>query len=401
MSKPAATRRWPDILIGVLVLLLLGGFAALLLGQRKTATTTTTTTAPANSGIPTAPGTAQDTTATTTETTTITPPAADTTPPSDTDTGSVNTDTTMPADTDTPSADAGTEAPIIPAAPTNAAATAPDTANGTDTQTGQTPTAETPTSETQTSEAQTSETLNPETQNSETQTPDTPTPQAQITETPTNTPPAETPAATVTPRSGGAVATSESRTPLRSDYRISLGTFGSVGTAQSRTAPVSSLGYRVYPIDLGAQVVAQVGPFADEASARQALGDIQRAYPGALLYPPRAGASSAPSTSESSSGSSSDAPAPAASPAPAPASSAQTAAPAAPAGPIYLQVGAFDRVESAQKLVDELRDLGYVPTVNAPEGRKVTVAVGPYTGDALTRTEKRLDDNDLDHFRVR
>lgn len=139
-------------------------------------------------------------------------------------------------------------------------------------------------------------------------------------------------------------------------------------------------------------MVAQVGPFADEASARQALGDIQRAYPGALLYPPRAKATG---TADSSSGSSSSSDSASSAPAPASAPSA------APSGPIYLQVGAFDRVESAQKLVDQLRDLGYVPTVNAPEGRKVTVAVGPYTGDALTRTEKRLDDNNLDHFRVR
>ncbi len=181
--------------------------------------------------------------------------------------------------------------------------------------------------------------------------------------------------------------------PLRSDYRISLGTFGSVGTAQSRTAPVSTLGYTVYPIDLGSQVVAQVGPFADEASARQALADIQRAYPGALLYPPRASATGGSGSTEGAGNPSSPA---AATPAP-----ATSAAPAAPSGPIYLQVGAFDRVESAQKLVDQLRDLGYVPTVNAPEGRKVTVAVGPYTGDALTRTEQRLDDNNLDHFRVR
>ncbi len=185
------------------------------------------------------------------------------------------------------------------------------------------------------------------------------------------------------------MATSESRVPLRSDYRISLGTFGSEGTAVSRTAPVSSLGYTVYPIDVGEQVVAQIGPFADEATARQALSDVQRAYPGALLYPPR----NRPASTT---------PAPTATPAPATSTPATPApAAAAPSGPVYLQVGAFDRVESAQKLVEQLRDLGYVPTVNAPEGRKVTVAVGPYTGDALTRTENRLDANNLDHFRVR
>jgi hypothetical protein len=375
MSKPAATRRWPDILIGVLVLLLLAGFAALLLGQRKTVTTTTpTTTAPTTSGVPAAPGTAENT-AQPTETTTITPPAdplagTDTAAPDSAETsGATASSGTAPTDT-------ATEAPIIPAAPTpsDTAATAPDTAPSTAASTDAPATGTPPV---------------------DTQAPQTETPQAEITEPPATPADAETPTATtVAPRSGGAVATSENRTPLRSDYRISLGTFGSVGTAQSRTAPVSSLGYTVYPIDLGSQVVAQVGPFADEASARQALADIQRAYPGALLYPPRASASSATPSDSSSDDSSSNA----SSASPATATSTQAAA---PSGPIYLQVGAFDRVESAQKLVDQLRDLGYVPTVNAPEGRKVTVAVGPYTGDALTRTEKRLDDNNLDHFRVR
>ena len=58
-------------------------------------------------------------------------------------------------------------------------------------------------------------------------------------------------------------------------------------------------------------------------------------------------------------------------------------------------------MDSAQKLVQTLRDLGYNPTVNAPDGKKVTVLVGPYTGDAVTRTETRLSENGLDHFRVR
>ncbi|MFC6800424.1 SPOR domain-containing protein [Deinococcus caeni] len=59
-------------------------------------------------------------------------------------------------------------------------------------------------------------------------------------------------------------------------------------------------------------------------------------------------------------------------------------------------------MESAQNLVQQLRDLGYAPTVNAPEGRKVTVLVGPYENpDALTRTEARLATNGLDSFRVR
>ncbi|UWX64002.1 SPOR domain-containing protein [Deinococcus rubellus] len=231
------------------------------------------------------------------------------------------------------------------------------------------------------------------------------------------TPAASTPA----PRSGGAVATSENRTPLKRDYRISLGTFGSEAEANASTAAVRALGYTVYPIDLGSQVVAQVGPFADAATANAALSDIARAYGGAALYAPRqsANAGSQPSPSPSpdkpaatstassgaSSASSSASPAPASAATPTPATSTATpkqpAQAAAPSGPVYLQVGAFDRQDSAQRLVGMLSDLGYSPSVQAPDGKKVTVLIGPFSGDAVLRAESKLNDNGFDHFRVR
>ncbi|WP_412029511.1 SPOR domain-containing protein [Deinococcus yunweiensis] len=336
-SAPRA-RRWPDILIGMLVLLLLVGFGLLLLRPDTRTAGVTATPAPA---------------AETTTTTATTEPSSIPAAPS----GTTNTAPAGDQATGTPDGAAGTttEPPTIAAAPVEATP----------------PISSTPPT------AQTTEAA----------------PEASAT-----APETETPAAgSATPRSGGAVATSESRVPLRSDYRITLGTFSTEQAAGNAAAPVSALGYTVYPIDLGSQVVAQVGPFSDETTARQALADIQRAYPGALLYPPRnrsltqgssAGADSAASgrTTETTPVSSTPAP--------------STPA-AAPSGPTYLQVGAFDRVDSAQKLVQRLRDLGYNPTVNAPEGKKVTVLVGPYTGAAVTRTETRLSENGLDHFRVR
>ncbi|GGR80967.1 SPOR domain-containing protein [Deinococcus sedimenti] len=343
MSRAATPRRWPDIMIGTLVLLLLGGFGTLLLRPQATTPVSTpseaaTTTTPA---IPGAPGTSEVTGTETVSTTPITPapsdPVASTTPA---DTASAAAEPT------TPDSEA---APVIAAAPIGT----PD------------PTLTSP-AESATSTADESATTDPAT-------------------------PADAAPATPAARTGGAVPTSEQRTPLRSDYRITLGTFSSVEAAQQAAQGVSALGYTVYPIDLGTQVVAQVGPFTDETTARQALTDVQRAAPGAVLYPPRGTSLGSPAAAPAATPTTDTPPTEATTPAAAPTSNT----------PTYLQVGAFDRLDSAQNLVQQLRDLGYNPTVNAPAGKKVTVLVGPYTGDPLTRTETRLQENGLDSFRVR
>jgi cell division septation protein DedD len=405
-------RRLPDLMIGVLIVVLALGLGSLLLTQRNRAAVTPAlppAVSEPEASIPAAPG------AVATAPSTAPPPAAITAP------------------------SAGQAAPSSPA-----------------------PTIPTPNSPTPTSSVAPPTTPQPDTTAPPVTTPD---PSAAPAATPNTTT-----APTAPPRSGGAVATSANRTPLRRDYRISLGTFGSVAEATASTAAVRALGYTVYPIDLGSQVVAQVGPFADSDSANAALGDISRAYGSAVVYAPRqsaTGASSSPapvaaptttapapttpvaapapvtsspapapstpapatpgfSAPDSSSPGTSAAPAttepvtppeapsaPAASSTPEP-STATPAAPApatapptgkvsapAPSGPVYLQVGAFDRQESAQRMVGLLSDLGYNPSVQAPEGKKVTVLIGPFSGDAVLRAESKLNDNGFDHFRVR
>ena len=347
-------RRLPDVLIGVLIVVLALGLGSLLLTQRNRAAVTSAPDQP-----------------TTTQPTTTQPPAAIPAAPGNTDTGV--TDTTL----NPPAAQPTTTQPTA----TPPAATTPAQPSTTPTGTVQAPSTQTPTN------------TPPDTTVSPVTAPNTTAPgtllpdASQAASGQTASPDA---AQTAPPRSGGAVSTSANRTPLRSDYRISLGTFGSVAEATTRTAAVKALGYTVYPIDLGTQVVAQVGPFTDSATANAALSDIRRAYGGAVLYAPRGSAN--PSTSNPPTGSAS--------------ASSQNipAAPAsapAPAGPVYLQVGAFDRQESAQKMVGMLGDLGFSPTVQAPEGKKVTVLIGPFTGPALTSAESKLSDNGLDHFRVR
>ncbi|GGK91737.1 SPOR domain-containing protein [Deinococcus radiotolerans] len=353
MSRAAGPRRWPDLMIGALVVLLMGGFGTLLLRPQSTAPVSAPTSdheADAAPVIPGAPGSTDSAGSTATaQTTAITPTDPDTTQTAAgdaADTTPTDAGTTTGTDTSAPATEAP---PVIAAAPIGT----PDPAL-----TGQT--TDTP--------ADTA----------------APTDSADTTPDDTTTSPAA--------RAGGAVPTSEQRTPLRSDYRITLGTFSSVEAAQKAAQGVSTLGYTVYPIDLGSQVVAQIGPFSDETTARQALADVQRAAPSAVLYPPkdRSLSTNAPATTTPATNT----------PAATESTPAATPAPSSDS-PTYLQVGAFDRLESAQNLVQQLRDLGYNPTVNAPADKKVTVLVGPYTGDPLSRTEARLKQNGLDSFRVR
>ncbi|WP_420596009.1 SPOR domain-containing protein [Deinococcus sp.] len=341
-------RRLPDVLIGLLIVVLALGLGSLLLTQRNRAAVTPAP-EPGQSAI------------TQPESTPAPPADIPSAPGSDTRSGP---DTTAAPETPAPE----------PAAPDNTAATNSGSALPSDTLNAPTDNA-TPTGSL---DAAPTETAPPETS----------------TDLPPN--PEAAPSVPAVPRSGGAVATSQTRTPLRSDYRISLGTFGSVTEAQNATAAVSALGYTVYPIDLGSQVVAQVGPFANAATATAARDDIARVYGGAAVYAPRntSGSSSNSPSGNSSGVSSSSIPA---TPLSAPASSASTPA----SGPLYLQVGAFDRQASAQKLVGQLSELGFAPSVQAPDGKKVTVLIGPFSGDAVARAESKLNDNGLDHFRVR
>lgn len=430
-------RRLPDILIGILIVVLALGLGSLLLTQRNRAATTPSALTPpavsstpgSTASIPAAPGTAQTQTQTQTpaQPQAAAPPAAQVPSAPNSaaqpaqipaaQTGTAQTGSAQTSSAPSTTAQTGT-VPAQPESPsTPSTAAQPPGSAGTTTSPGAAATGPVPTSSVAAPVTPQPDTSQPPV----TTGPVTTTPDASLPNSPAfdesgaTTPATSTPA----PRSGGPVATSENRTPLRRDYRISLGTFGSEAEANASTAAVRALGYTVYPIDLGSQVVAQVGPFADAVTANAALSDISRTYGGAALYAPRQSATgNPPSSSQSlekpaaSSAASGSASTTAPTPATPAASSttspaASTAAPtppdqaAAPSGPVYLQVGAFDRQDSAQRMVGLLGDLGYSPSVQAPEGKKVTVLIGPFSGDAVLRAESKLSDNGFDHFRVR
>lgn len=376
-ATPRLTWRWPELLVGALSLAVVAGLGGLLLserfGPRQTADTQPQV---ATSVIPSSPGTVTQAAA----------PAAS--PPAGTSASgsqSAQAGSIPPAPASPPVAKI--PPPVLPK-PEPIAAPTPV----------QTPTTAAPTQ--------------PSTQNQE---------QSQAPaqgQPPVNSATPAQPQATPTavPRAGGAVAPSEQRTPLRSDYRVMLGTFGSRASLQAATAQVSALGYTVYAIDLGNQFVAQVGPYANEAAGREAVADIRRVYGRAELYLPRGQTPSAAATEPEPQASQTQTPAaeatppvssapaqettPAPEPAEPPVAAPATPAPA-PSGPTYLQVGAFNNPEGAQRFVEQLRAQGFTPSVNAPAGGKVTVLVGPFTGNALLEAEGRLDRAGLDHFRLR
>lgn len=351
-SSSARPARWPDLLTGALALAVAGGLAALWWGERAAPAAVEVPPAAAQAQIPAAPATL----------TPFTAPATPAQPATGAATGGVEAGAIPPAPPQPPVAEIPAPQlpdPVTPAQPGNGPA-----AGGT-AELGSGPAADV----------------------AATQVPAAP----------------ATPAAA--PRAGGAVATSETRTPLRSDYRVTLGTFGSQAVAETSAEPVEALGYTVYTIDLGDQYVAQIGPFADEAAGRAAQADIQRVYPRAELYPPRGRAlgTSAPVPASGSAGLTTPAPSPAPESVPAvpeAASPAPTSAPA-PSTPTYLQVGAFNSPEGAQRLVGLLRDQGFAPSVNAPEGGKTTVLVGPFSGEALLRAEQVLTAAGFESFRLR
>ncbi|SEJ28461.1 Sporulation related domain-containing protein [Deinococcus reticulitermitis] len=361
-APPARPARWPDLLTAALALAVVGGLGALWWGERPAPLSAAVVTAPIQAQIPAAPATL-----------TSAPPAASSSSGAQVQSGATEAGTIPPVPAPPPVAEIPPPVVPEPVAPATGVPKPGGPATPSAGSDSAAPGGAGPAADVAASQA----------------------PPA---------PPSAVPAG-VAPRAGGAVATSESRTPLRSDYRVTLGTFGSQASAEASAAPVEALGYTVYTIDLGDQFVAQVGPFADEAAGRAAQSDIQRVYPRAELYPPRGRSLGTPAPTPA-------VPAPPALPAaaqpsptapgPEAAASAGVSDPApAPSEPTYLQVGAFNNPEGAQRLVALLREQGFSPSVNAPEGGKATVLVGPFSGEALPRAEGLLRAAGFESFRLR
>lgn len=163
------------------------------------------------------------------------------------------------------------------------------------------------------------------------------------------------------------------RAPTKQDYRISAGLYQTEAQASTVAERIKGLGYPtyVYPSKDDNYVVL-IGPFANRNDADTAVSQIQSVHQNLFVYAPQNPPADATSSATT---------APAAVP-----SSATTA----PSGPVYLQVGAYKRADSAVPAIDQLRSLGFNPSLRTDTNGMVRVVVGPFTAGDLSSAQSKL-----------
>ena len=135
---------------------------------------------------------------------------------------------------------------------------------------------------------------------------------------------------------------------------------------------IKGLGYPtyVYPSKDDNYVVL-IGPFVNRGDADTAVSQIQPVHQNLFVYapqnPPAENSATAPSPP-----------------------SATTSAQTASSGPVYLQVGAYKRADSAVPAIDQLRTLGFNPSLRTDTNGMVRVVVGPFAAGDLPSAQAKL-----------
>lgn len=348
-------RNWPDLLIGLALLLVIGGIIATLLnGGNILPFGRNTTNQPATVSTQTTP-----------ESTTATPLA-----PVEANGGSSAT-----TDTDSGSTDSGIAA-VDPNATNNDTVTMPAEQGGDGTITPVSPTAvegDTPSPDAATAAVDAVA--------------------ADATDTTTET--ATTDAATSSPTTE--VTASGSAT---APYRISVGAFGSAENAERRAQAFRDAGYPVFTGNQGDLVIVLLGPYNSQTEAEGVKAELQssglEANPIIYEFTPN-DAASASSTPDTSAPDASASAATETTPSEEPATATATSAPATSSSGRYLQVGAYNSLESAAPQRTTLEGLGF--TVSAVEEDSfVKLLVGPYDDASIATAQSQLSAQGIDSF---
>jgi cell division septation protein DedD len=346
-------RNWPDLLIGLALLLVIGGIIATLLnggnilpfGRNTTnqpATVSTQTTPESTATTPVAPVEANGGSSATTDNST--------TGGADAGIAAVDPNATT-NDTVTMPADQGGDGTITPVSPTavDGETVSPDAATAAVDAVA--PDATDATAETATTDAATS-----------------------------------APTTDVLP-SGSATA----------PYRISVGAFGSAENAERRAQAFRDAGYPVFTGSQGDLVLVLVGPYDSQAEAEGVKSQLQssglEANPIIYQFTPSDAAATTSTATETpatdttqaeSSSTESEA-------------TAITSAPATSSSGRYLQVGAYNSLESAAPQRTTLEGLGF--TVSAVEEDSfVKLLVGPYDDSSIATAQSQLSAQGIDSF---
>jgi cell division septation protein DedD len=335
-------RNWPDLLIGLALLLVIGGIIATLLNGGNILPFGRNATPP--------PATVSTQTPETT---------AEPVPPTEANGGSSAT-------TDNPSTDSNGVAAVDPNA-----VTMPDDQGGTGTITPVSPTAV------------------------EGDTPSEDTAITAIDEAASDVPDATTDATTTdTPVSSSTdVAASSTAT---APYRISVGAFGSAENAERRAQVFRDAGYPVFTGNQGDLVLVLVGPYDSQAEAEQVKSQLQssglEANP--IVYQFTSDDATSDVAADSSAATTTEQTATDEEPS---STATATSAPATSSSGRYLQVGAYNSLESAAPQRSTLESLGF--TVSAvEEGEFVKLLVGPFDDEGIATAQSQLSAQGIDSF---
>lgn len=203
--------------------------------------------------------------------------------------------------------------------------------------------------------------------------------------------------ADVTPTTEAGVGELPSAAPTAADpFRVSVGAFGSIENAERQAARFREAGY---PVFIGTQddlFIVLVGPYPSEAQADQTVGLIRDDFTDVepIVYRFQ------PDDLEEGAGTGPDAPLPSVTTAATTLSPAETTPaqiPTASSSGRFLQVGAYNSVESSQPQRQRVEGLGFTVS-QIEESGYVKLLVGPFDTTALQSAQVALNAQGIDHF---
>lgn len=182
-------------------------------------------------------------------------------------------------------------------------------------------------------------------------------------------------------------------------YRISVGAFGSAENAERRAQAFEEAGYPVFTANQGDLVLVLVGPYSSQAEAEGVKAELQssglEANP--IVYEFTSDDAATTPSSDTSVTDTDTAQPDTAQPDASPSEATTTSTPSTSTSGRYLQVGAYNSLESAAPQRTTLEGLGFsVSTVE--ENDFVKLLVGPFDDVGISTAQSQLSAQGIESF---